>query len=107
MRTSGAEECVLTRMRTSGAEEFNWLGAHGFISSSVPLQLVPPTPNLIRRPLPPLPSPRSESILSRERVEQDNTWAASVRALVNLEAIGSGGRPFLMRTTPGAGRVKG
>jgi hypothetical protein len=66
----------------NGAEEFNWLAAHGFITSSAPLEF---------------------RTASDDTYWLSNTWSHTVRAVVNLEAMGSGGRALLTRTTPGAG----
>ena len=83
----------------NGAEEFNWLGAHGFITSSVPLELYTVHATTGggggRDDEPPASSSPVELV--------PNTWAPTVRGLVNLEAIGSAGRALLTRTTPGAG----
>ena len=83
----------------NGAEEFNWLGAHGVITSSVPLELHAVHATTVggggRDGEPPASSSSVELV--------PNTWAPTVRGLVNLEAIGSTGRALLTRTTPGAG----
>ena len=79
----------------NGAEEFNWLAAHGFFTdmqAPLEVQASPAAPHAASAASSPAPSTRIA-----------NTWSKSVRAMVNLEAIGSGGRPALMRTTPGAG----
>ena len=59
----------------NGAEEFNWLAAHGFITSAATLEL--------------------RAGLGLTHVE--NSWSGTARALVNLEALGSGGRMLLTR----------
>jgi len=61
----------------NGAEESNWLAAHGFISNNSPITYVTPG----------------------EEAGNFPNWADSVKAVVNLEAIGSGGRELLTRTT--------
>jgi hypothetical protein len=60
----------------NGAEEFNWLAAHGFITSAATLEL------------------RAGPGLGPH---VDNSWSGTARALVNLEALGSGGRVLLTR----------
>ena len=64
----------------NGAEETNWQAAHGFTTSSSPLLSAGRTP--LSEPL---------------------RWNSTLRAVINLEAIGSGGREFLVRTGHKAG----
>lgn len=66
----------------NGAEETNWQAAHGFITSPAPLVQAGTTP---------LVEPRD--------------WRTTLRCVLNLEAIGSGGRELLVRTGRGAGWI--
>jgi hypothetical protein len=63
----------------NGAEEFNWLAAHGFITSAATLEL------------------RAGPGLGTRGTHIDNSWSGTARALVNLEALGSSGRVLLTR----------
>jgi hypothetical protein len=66
----------------NGAEETNWQAAHGFITSPSPLVQEGATP-----------------------LEEPRDWRKTLRCVLNLEAIGSGGRELLVRTGRGAGWI--
>lgn len=64
----------------NGAEETNWQAAHGFITTDSPLQVLGVTP-----------------------LVEPFSWRTNLKAVINLEAIGAGGREFLVRTGKKAG----
>eukprot|EP00290_Baffinella_frigidus_P003131 CAMPEP_0180174078 /NCGR_PEP_ID=MMETSP0986-20121125/35939_1 /TAXON_ID=697907 /ORGANISM="non described non described, Strain CCMP2293" /LENGTH=375 /DNA_ID=CAMNT_0022126353 /DNA_START=9 /DNA_END=1135 /DNA_ORIENTATION=- len=62
----------------NGGEESNWPAAHGFVNDASPVQLQTPA--------------APEDIGGKE-----GQWVASLRVVLVMEAIGSGGREMLMR----------